>query len=79
MESDGRWLCASIVYRALLGSILHRAYSKAYGHGVRYLKSLDRLSESVLDWRDFDGHEAYLENLRQQHGRKRSFWSRYEG
>jgi len=79
MESDGRWLCASVVYRALLGSILHRAYSNAYGHGVRYLKRLDRLSESVLDWRDFDGHEAYLENLRQQHGRKRSFWSRYEG
>lgn len=79
MESDGRWLCASIVYRALLGSILDRAYSKAYGHGVRYLKSLDRISESVLNWSDFDDHEAYLEKLRQQHGRKRSFWSRYEG
>jgi hypothetical protein len=79
MEPDGRWLCASIVYRALLGSILDRAYSKAYGHGVRYLKKLDRISESVLDWSDFDDHEAYLKKLRQQHGRKRSFWSRYEG
>lgn len=79
MESDGRRLCASIVYRALLGSILDRAYSKAYAHGVRYLKRLDRLSESVLDWSDFDDHDAYLENLRLQHGRKRSFWPRYEG
>ena len=78
MESDGRRLCASIVYRALLGSILNRAYFKAYGHGVRYLKRLDRLSDSVSDWKHFDSHEAYLEKLRQQHGRKRSFWSRYE-
>lgn len=78
MASDGRWLCTSIVYRALLGSILDRAYSRAYGHGVRYLKRLERLSDSVSDWYGFEDHEAYLENLRQQHGRKRSFWSRYE-
>lgn len=42
MEQAGRRLCASVLYRALLDSILHRAKSKAYVHGVRYLKKLDR-------------------------------------
>lgn len=78
MERAGRWLCASIIYRALLDSILRRAQSKAYPHGVRYLKTLDRFATSVSDWRAFKNHEDYVENLRQQHSRKRSFWSRYE-
>jgi len=78
METAGRWLCASIIYRALLDSILRRAQSKAYAHGTRYLKTLDRFATSVSDWRGFDNHSTYMENLRQQHGRKRSFWSRYK-
>ena len=78
MEKTDRRLCASIINRALLDSILRRAQSKAYTHGARYLKTLDRLATSVYDWRGFENHGAYVENLRQQHGRKRSFWSRYE-
>ena len=78
METTDRWLCASIIYRALLDSILHRGQTKAYSHGARYLKRLDRLAESVSDWRSFENHRAYVEKLRQQHGRKRSFWARYE-
>ena len=78
MEQAGRRLCASVLYRALLDSILRRAKSKAYVHGVRYLKKLDRLAKSVSDWRGFENHRTYMENLRHQHGRKRSFWPRYE-
>jgi Family of unknown function (DUF6880) len=78
MEGAGRGLCASILFRALLDSILRRAYYKAYAHGVRYLKRLDQLAMSVSDWRDFENHSTYLSNLRREHGRKRSFWSRYE-
>ncbi len=78
METAGRQLCASIIYRALLDSILRRAQSKAYDHGARYLKTLDRFATSVSDWRGFEDHGTYVENLRQQHGRKRSFWSRYK-
>lgn len=78
METSGRSLCASIIYRALLDSILRRAQSKAYYHGVSYLKKLDTLAPAVVDWRGFGNHDAYVKHLRSQHGRKYSFWQRYE-
>ena len=78
LETAGRSLAASVIYRALLDSILRRAQSKYYSHGVRYLKKLDRLAGPVSDWRDVITHEAYLGMLRQNHGRKSAFWPRYE-
>jgi hypothetical protein len=52
---------------------------KAYPHGIRYLKKLDKLATSVADWKEFNHHEAFKEHIIQAHGRKRSFWSKYEG
>jgi len=77
MEEDGRSLCASVVYRALLDSILRRAQTKSYPHGVRYLRKLDRLAPAVADWRNVAPHNAYLKEIKLNHGRKSSFWSRY--
>lgn len=77
LETEGRVLGATIVYRALLDSILTRAQSKTYPHGVRYLKKLDKLAPSISDWRNFDDHRIYSEHLQGQHRRKTSFWSRY--
>lgn len=73
-----RPLAASAVYRALLDSILGRARSQAYGHGVRYLRKLERMAELVTDWGSLGGHDAYAKQLREQHKRKRSFWERYD-
>ncbi len=77
LEEGGRFLGAILVYRSLLESILGRAQSHYYHHGVRYLKKLDVLSPSVKDWRGLPSHEDYKENLLEAHGRKRSFWSKY--
>lgn len=78
MMAYGHPLCASVIYRALLDSILRRAQTRTYLHGVRYLKNLDRLATSVSDWRNIAKHTVYMEHLRQKHGRKRTFWSKYE-
>lgn len=78
MEAENRMLIASLIYRSLLQSILTRAYSKAYSHGVRYLKKLDKLTSLVEDWKGFDSHDTFKGNIYQVHGRKRSFWSKYE-
>lgn len=78
MEKEERCLTASVVYRALLDSILGRAQSKYYTHGVRYLKKLDALATQVHSWQDILSHDEYAGELRQVHGRKKSFWSRYE-
>lgn len=77
MEKQGRHLCASLLYRALLDSILQRAQTKTYPHGVRYLKKLDLLAEGVTDWRTLESHAGYKAGLVEHHGRKSSFWSRY--
>jgi len=78
MEAESRYLVASLIYRSLLISILERGYTKAYPHGIRYLKKLDKLSAFVTDWEDFNHHEAFKERIIQAHGRKRSFWSKYK-
>jgi hypothetical protein len=78
MQSKKRNLAASIIYRKLLLSILKRAYTKAYPYGVRYLKKLDSLATLIPDWTDFDNHEAFKDQIYREHGRKRSFWQKYE-
>ena len=78
LEKQGRFLIASILYRALLESILRRAKSKYYTYGVRYLRNLDDLAPRVSDWGDFVNHEEYKLNLRIEHKLKRSFWARHD-
>ena len=79
MESENRNLVTSLIYRSLLISILERGYTKAYHHGIRYLKKLDKLSEFVTDWKECENHGVFKEQIYQNHGRKHSFWSKYEG
>jgi len=62
----------------MLDSILDRARTTTYGHGARYLRKLDLLAKTISDWRDIEPHTVYVEQLRQKHGRKTSFWSRYD-
>ena len=78
MDLENRHLATSLIFRSLLISILERGYTKAYPHGIRYLKKLDTLSEAITDWKDFANHEAFKEQIIETHGRKRSFWSKYE-
>lgn len=53
MEAENRHLVTSLIYRSLLISILERGYTKAYSHGIRYLKKLDKLAASIADWKEF--------------------------
>ncbi|MEW5797013.1 MAG: DUF6880 family protein [Candidatus Zixiibacteriota bacterium] len=77
-EKHEKFLMASILYRALLESILRRAKSKYYTYGVRYLRKLDDLAPRVGDWGEFVNHEDYKLNLLIEHKLKRSFWARYD-
>lgn len=77
-QKDQRSLASSLIFRALLNSILNRAYSKAYHHAVDYLKKLDQLAEGISDWKMHESHTAYKVALQEKHGRKKSFWSQYE-
>ncbi len=73
-------LAAAVLYRALLGDILDRGRSPAYGHGARYLATLDRLADRIGDdWGNIEQHQAWRDALRRHHGRKASFWVLVEG
>ena len=78
MALENRPLLASLIYRALLASILKRGYTKAYPHGVGYLKKLDRLAMAISDWQAFEHHEAFKAQIIKTHGLKHSFWSKYQ-
>ncbi len=78
MELEGRNLAASIIYRSLLSSILERGYIKAYPHGIRYLKKLDKLAVFIPDWNNFGDHKEFKDHIYKTHSRKRSFWSKYK-
>lgn len=77
MNVNKRYLATSLIYRSLLLAILKRGYTKAYPHGVRYLKILDLLAISLSDWKKFPDHEAFKKSIASRHGKKRSFWSKY--
>ena len=74
---SGKFLAASLIYRSLMVSILDRAYYKAYPFAAKYLKKLDLMSESVLDWKRCLNHRDFMAEIQKRHGRKSSFWDRY--
>lgn len=78
-QKNRRYLAASLIFRALLLSILDRAYSKAYPHAVDYLGKLDRLTEQIPDWKTYESHAEFKAVLQTNHRRKRSFWAQYKG
>lgn len=73
LEQAQRLLAASLIYRALIDSILRRAQSKYYHHGVRYLHKLEALAPAITDWERFGTHDDYFRGLQQIHARKSSF------
>ncbi len=78
MEKHRRYFAATVLYRALLDSILKRAYSRAYHHGVDYLEKLDEFAEKITKWEPLLPHRAYVQQLRRTHSRKVGFWSQYQ-
>ncbi len=79
LEEDACYVPAVVLYRALLESILGRALSKYYHHGVRYLKKLDSVAPHINDWGGLDDHNLYFKHIRDTHARKSSFWAKYNG
>lgn len=79
MEQTGFYTGATLIYRALLLAILENANYNAYGHGARYLRKLDSLTEQIRDWKSAAEHRLFKEKIVAEHGRKSSFWAKYEG
>ncbi|CAM2069968.1 hypothetical protein SCOR_31625 [Sulfidibacter corallicola] len=78
LEREERLLASTVIYRGLLTSILRCGRTKSYSYGVGYLKKLDELSVSITDWKHIRHHTGFVDELFRDHGRKRTFWSKYD-
>ena len=68
-------LAATTLLRAMIDFTLARGRSSRYGHAARHLADCAGLASAIEDYGPLPTHDAYLENLRAAHGRKRSFWT----
>ncbi len=68
-------LAATVALRAMIDFTLGEARSSRYRHAARHLRSCDRLSTQIADYRDVETQEVYLDQLQEEHGRKSSFWN----
>lgn len=76
-KKNEKYLVVTLLYRDLLIEILDDANYKAYEHGIEYLIQLNLLSEKVSDWKYFNTHEEFVNEIKIKHSRKKSFWNRY--
>lgn len=77
-EADDYPLGASVVYRALITTVLDEGRAKAYRFAASDLRKLDRLADAIGTWESVPTHEAFKAGLLERHGRKRRFWMQYE-
>ncbi len=78
-KQAGFLLAATVVFRALLDSILERKNVKAYTHGAEYWTELNKIAPEITDWRTLQNHSNYAAALVAAHKRKSAFWARVDG
>lgn len=78
LRDSGHALAATVLYRSLLSNILEFGTVRAYGHGARHLRELERLAQQIDDWDGLPTPAEYAATLRERHRRKASFWSRVD-
>lgn len=67
-------LAATLMRRAMVLDTLSGAKSKRYRYAARHLAECQSCDATIEDYGDFPTHAAFLEMLRQDHGRKYGFW-----
>jgi Family of unknown function (DUF6880) len=72
-------LAATILRRAMIKNTLDGAKSKRYRHAARHLAECASCDALIEEYLDFPAHAAFVEALKQKHGRKYGFWQLVEG
>lgn len=68
-------LAATIVLRAMIGFALDYGRSSRYRHAARHLAECASLAPHIDDFGSARPHDAYVAELKRQHGNKHGFWS----
>ena len=68
-------LAATLLLRAMIDFSLKRNRVKRYRHAARHFAECASLATAVGDFGTVETHERYSNRLKQEHGRKTSFWA----
>ena len=68
-------LAATIALRTMIDFSLSHARSSRYRHAGRHLAECVSLARYVEDFGELSTHDAYVNRLKHEHGRKFGFWS----
>ena len=69
---------ATVMLRAMIDFSLGKARSSRYRHASRHLMECSSLAAKIEDYLKFETHDAFLNRLKKEHGRKSGFWSLIE-
>jgi len=68
-------LAAMLLLRAMIDFSLKEGRVKRYRHAARHLAECASLAIAIESFGALETHDAYVVRLRNEHGRKSSFWS----
>jgi hypothetical protein len=68
-------LAATLLLRAMINFSLKEGRATRYRHAARHLAECASLASAIGDFGTVDPHERYINRLKQEHGRKTSFWT----
>jgi hypothetical protein len=68
-------LAATLLLRAMIDFSLKESRVKRYRHAARHLSECASLAAAIESFGEVKTHDAYVIRLRNEHGRKSSFWS----
>jgi hypothetical protein len=68
-------LAATLLLRAMIDFSLKAGRATRYRHAARHLAECASLALAVGDFGTVEPHEGYNNRLKQEHGRKTSFWA----
>ncbi|ODS22917.1 hypothetical protein AB835_11740 [Candidatus Endobugula sertula] len=78
LSKQAKYLSATLLRRVLVSQVLDGGKSKYYHYALSDLKKAYDFSGQVRDWRGFDQHQIFFDQLKEKHFRKHSFWSDIE-
>jgi hypothetical protein len=81
LDPVARWLegaqplAATLLLRALIEDTLDGARSTRYRHAARHLAECTSLASIIIDYGQFETHDAFVARLRTDQSRKSGFWA----
>jgi hypothetical protein len=75
LAHKGYYLAACLIRRRLVEANLAHAQSKYYKYAASDLKYSQMYADEVSDWYHFMTHGQFVQQLQNQHGKKRTFWA----